>query len=134
MKTWIAILLILSSGSVWASPLDIIYDAPGSFWGRADASPDSSSDLTHTQFQIEQGFRLDHMKWLTWYGAFNWWQQVSVSKSGYWAAGVKNTTWIPHFTIGVEEEGYVISQPPTTDNHILVGYISASLDWNLKKD
>lgn len=134
MKRLVLAILLLSVSSTYAGPLDLIYDAPGSFWGRVDASPNSSTDLTHTQFQLEQGFRFEHLTWLTWYGAFTWWQQVDVSQSGYWSAGVKNTTWIPHITIGIEEQGYVISEPtPVVDSTIIVGYISASLDWNLMR-
>ena len=129
-KLLVGILLLVAS-SAYAGPLDIFYDAPGSFWGRIDASPDADNNVTHTQFNVEQGLRFEHLKWLTWYGAFTWWQDVSVAKNGYAAAGVKNTTWIPHFTVGIEEEWVIISEPPaSTNQHYVVGYISASVDWN----
>ena len=131
---YLTLLLALSiTAPVLASPLDLIYDAPGNFWGRVDASPTSSDNVTHTQFNIEQGWRFKHVQWLTFYGAFTWWQQVAVAKSGYWSAGVKNTTWIPHFIIGIEEEQYVISEPSVAATNIVVGYVSTSYDWNLKR-
>lgn len=129
------LLLLLGSSAAYASPLDLIYDAPGELWGRADASPDATGGLTHTQGNIEQGFRFQNMLFLTFYGGFTWWSQVGVSKSGYWSAGVKNTTLLRHWTIGIEEEGYVVSQPAQpADQHIIVGYISTSYDWNLKRE
>lgn len=129
------LLLLLSSGAAYASPLDLIYDAPGSVWGRVDASINPWGDLTHTQANIEQGIRFQNMLWITFYGGFTWWDQLGVSKSGYWSAGVKNTTLMRHLTIGIEEEDYVISVPSQpVDQHLVVGYISYSTDWNLKKE
>ena len=127
------LLLLLVTGSAYAGPLDVIFDAPGSVWGRFDTSI-SPSDYTHTQGNIEQGVRFDHLTWLTWYGGFTWWQEVNTAKVGYWQVGVKNTTWIPNWIFGVEEQSYVIAEPilPNGGQHFVVAYVSASYDWNLR--
>jgi hypothetical protein len=125
-----SVLLVFPIGVSFASPLDLIYDAPGSLWAKADASV-NSSDANHVQFEALQGVRFDHLTWLTWYVSMNWWEQIGISKTNYWAYGVKNDTFIPHLTFGLEEENYVFSTQPAPIN-ALVGYASCNFDWNLK--
>jgi hypothetical protein len=130
MNRWLLSLTLISS-LVSASPLDVIYDAPGSLWGKVDGSPTNGA-ADHVQFNAEQGIRFEHVTWLTWYASMNWWEDVGTSKSNYWAYGVKNTTWIPNLTLGIEEENYIFSNPVIVNN-ALVGYVALNLDWNLKK-
>lgn len=134
-RLFLALALLLVAGSVYAGPLDLIFDAPGSLWGRADSSVDPFNQLTHTEASLEQGIRFYNVRWLTFYGGFTWWAENSSEKVGYWQAGVKNTTWIPHWILGIEEQDYVIQQPTfsTGGQHYIVAYVSTSYDWNLRK-
>lgn len=135
MKKFLLATLLLSAVSAHASPLDLIYDLPGSFWGRIDTSPSTEEHLTHVQFQVEQGLRFQHVKWLTFYASYTGYQQQQDSftaKSNYYSYGVKNTTWIPHLTLGVEEQNYIMSTS-VLEYHELVAYASAYFDWNLKR-
>jgi hypothetical protein len=129
---FLPMLLVSTAGVLFASPLDIIYDAPGNFWGKYDGSPTASDHITHAQFQFEQGIRFEHMKWVEAYVSFDWWQQTGVSTYNYWAYGVKNTTWFKPFVVGVEQENYVFNNPAVTDNTAFVGFISTNIDWNFK--
>jgi hypothetical protein len=126
-----AALPLLLVGVALASPLDLIYDAPGNFWGKIDGSPTNGA-ADHVQFEAQQGIRFEHLTWLTWYTGMNWWEQVGTSRSNFWSYGVKNTTWIPNLTLGIEEQNYVYSNPVIVNN-ALVGYVALNLDWNLKK-
>jgi hypothetical protein len=130
VRVLIALAFILCASLLHASPLDLIYDAPGEFWGKLDSSA-NNSDANHAQFNIEQGIRFVHLKWLTWYVGMTGWEQVGITRSNYWAYGVKNTTWISHCTFGMEEQNYVFSTPPAATN-ALVGYAALNLDWNVK--
>lgn len=123
--------LFLLQGVAVASPLDLIQSAPGSFWGKADASPTNGA-ADHIQFEAQQGIVFQHLTWLTWYMGMTWWEDIGTSKSNYWAYGVKNDTWIPHLTLGIEEQNYIFSNPVIVNN-ALVGYVALNLDWNLKK-
>lgn len=127
--------LLLAGRAASAGPLDLIFDAPGNVWGRVDGSVDPAGQLTHTQANIEQGIRFYDVRWLTFYGGFTWWQEVNSSKVGYWQAGVKNTTWIPNWIVGIEEEDYVVQSPALASGgqHYIVAYVSTSYDWNLRK-
>jgi len=126
--------LLLVAGSVYAGPLDLIFDAPGDVWGRFDASV-NPSNYNHAQGNIEQGIRFDHLTWLTFYGGFTYWQEFSTAKVGYWQAGVKNTTWLENWIFGIEEQDYVIADPvlPQGEQHFVVAYVSTSYSWNLRK-
>jgi hypothetical protein len=134
-KLLIAALLLASTVPAYAGPLDLIFDAPGNFWGRVEGSVNPWGNNNHTQAMVEQGIRFDHLTWLTFYGGFTWWQDVETSRIGYWQAGVKNTTWVPNWIFGIEEEDYVVQQPVLanqTGQHFVVAYVSASYDWNLR--
>lgn len=134
-RLFLAATLLAVAGIAYAGPLDVIFDMPGSVWGRVDSSVDPWGQLTHTQGNIEQGIRFYDVRWLTFYGGFTWWQEVNSSKVGYWQAGVKNTTWIPNFIVGIEEEDYVVQSPTLASGgqHYVVAYVSTSYDWNLRK-
>ena len=124
----------MSIGTAYAGPLDLIFDAPGNVCGRIDNSIEPYGQLTHTQASIEQGIRFYNVRWLTFYGGFTWWQEVNSSEVGYWQAGVKNTTWVPNWIFGIEEEDYVVQNPVLANGgqHFIVAYVSASYDWNLR--
>lgn len=127
--------LLVVAGAAYAGPLDLIFDAPGNLWGRVDSSVAPYGQLTHTQANIEQGIRFYDVRWLTFYGGFTWWQEVSSSKVGYWQAGIKNTTWVPNWIFGIEEEDYVVADPALASGgqHYVVAYVSTSYSWNLRK-
>lgn len=134
-RIFLALSLLLVTGSVYAGPLDLIFDAPGNVWGRVDSSVAPWGQLTHTQGNIEQGIRFYDARWITFYGGFTYWQEVNSSKVGYWQGGLKNTTWISNWIVGIEEEDYVIQNPSLASGgqHYVVAYVSTSYSWNLRK-
>lgn len=138
MRKSLGLLLLLVAGPVFAGPLDIVYDLPGSFWGRANASPETTPSVFSASFQAEQGIRFEHMKWVTFYANFTYWETASVAESNYYSYGIKNTTWLAPFTIGFERQNYIWSNPMPDQvgqpDHLWVGYISIYKDWNLKRN
>lgn len=134
-RLFLALSLLLVAGSVYAGPLDLIFDAPGNFWGRADDSVAPLDSLIHTQASVEQGIRFYDMRWITFYGGFTWWQEVNTAEVGYWQAGIKNTTWIPNWNIGIEEQDYIVQTPTLASGgqHYIVAYVSTNYSWNLRK-
>jgi hypothetical protein len=130
MNKLIFLFLLVPSISL-ASPLDIL-DANGNFDGRFGRNSSEEGDTSEISFDMTQGVRLVGAPWIEPYLGFSKYQQLDVVNTEWLSMGIRNKTFLPPFTFGLEYRSVV--EPIDSPNpHIIVGYVSAYKEWNLKK-
>lgn len=125
-KSKILILLLISS-PLFAGPLDIL-DMKGNMDGRFERV--SSQNNFNMSMDITQGVRFQGAPWIEPYLSFSKYQQLDVANIENMAMGIRNKTFIPPITFGLEYRN-VMEPADEITPHMWVGYISVYKEWDL---
>ena len=124
-------ILCLLSSTCFASPLDIL-DAKGNFDGRFGRTSSAENISSEISFDVSQGIRFVGAPWVEPYIGFTKYQQFDANNIEWLSFGIKNKTFLPPFTFGVEYRN-IVEPLDTAPSNLTVGYISIYKDWNLIK-
>ena len=122
------LIFLLISSPLFAGPLDIL-DMKGSMDGRFDKV--SNADNFNMSMDITQGVRFQGAPWVEPYLSFSKYQQLNIANTENMSMGLRNKTFIPPFTFGIEYRN-IMEPADQIDPHMWVGYISVYKDWDLK--
>lgn len=127
MKKLLALLFLVSS-PLFVGPLDIL-DMRGYLDGRFDKA--SNVDNFNMSMDISQGVRFVGAPWIEPYLSFSKFQQIDVANIENMSMGLRNKTFIPPLTFGIEYRNIMEpAEEPTS--HMWVGYVSVYKEWDLK--
>lgn len=121
-------LILLISSPLFAGPLDIL-DMKGNMDGRFDRV--STQDNFNMSMDITQGVRFVGAPWIEPYLSFSKFQQIDVANIENMSMGVRNKTFIPPLTFGLEYRN-IMEPADEPISHMWVGYISVYKEWDLK--
>lgn len=128
MKTFI--LLFLTS-TCFAGPLDIL-DAGGNLDGRFGRTSSAESTNSEISLEVSQGIRFVGAPWIEPYIGFTKYEQFDASNTEWVSFGVKNKTFLPPFTFGIEYRS-MLAYAESTPSNFTVAYVSVYKEWNLIK-
>lgn len=125
------LLIILVTGTCFAGPLDIL-DASGNFDGRFGHTSSSDASSSEISFDMSQGVRFSGAPWIEPYIGFTKYQQLNIANTEWISMGLKNKSFLPPFTFGIEYRN-IIEPSDSPSSNLTVAYVSVYKDWNLKE-
>ena len=122
-KCVIAIILLATPSIITASSFTL----PGEVWGRLDVTREKGNIA---QGDIQQGIKFKVFPYLIPYVGATHYSIIDGDSATYVKYGVK-TEFLHPFTLGIEKQHYVYSNPDLSD--AVTGYISMFKDWEFLK-
>lgn len=122
------LVLLLISSPLFAGSLDIL-DMKGNMDGRFERV--STQDNYNMSMDITQGVRFVGAPWIEPYLSFTKYQQIDIANTENMAMGIRNKTFIPPLTFGLEYRN-MMEPADEVYPHMWVGYISVYKEWDLR--